>query len=217
MKLIDAMRNVDRSEKNHTCTDPEELNQALEANLYYVDWTSFNEEVNEYWLLKWNCTDTHVGDTVGFIGDDPVYLRRQTARKGGHVYKFVSLEAAARIKDMLIKHSSDRTEPCLLDLEEEIADTYTVRWGNSLLSRHGTYKGQSATHVHHGWYKETEKDIFVVIDETQEKVNIPCSDFLIPIHLSLKEDSVANDQHRPGSGCSVDQHVDSPPPEHRPD
>lgn len=187
MKLIDAMRNVDRSESNHNHSDPEELNQALEANLYYVDWQGFNEDVHEYWLLKWNCTDTHVGDTVGFIGGQPVYLCRQTARRSGHVYKFVSLEAAALVKEMLIKHSSDRSEPCLLDLDEEISETYTVPWSNSLLSKHGKYLGQAATETNQGWYKETQTDIFVVIDETGERVNIPCAEFKIPLHLSPKD------------------------------
>lgn len=187
MKLIDAMRNVDRSESNHNSSDPDELNIALEANLYYVDWSSFNEDVKEYWLTKWLCTDTHVGDSVGFIGDEPVYLRRQTARHGGHTYMFVSLEAAARVKDLLIKHCSDRTEPRLLDLDEEIGETYTVKWANEVLVKHGTYNGQAVTHTHQGWYEILKKDIFVVIDETGEKISIPCADYQIPLHLSPKD------------------------------
>lgn len=184
MKLVDAMRNVDRSDSNHTDVDPEELNQALEANLYYVDWSGFNEDVREYWLKKWLCTDSHVGDTVGFIGDEPVYLRRQTARKSGHTYKFLSLEAAALVKQMLIKHCSDRTEPCLIDPNEEISETYAVKWANEVLVKHGTYEGQAVTHAHQGWYETLKKDIFVVIDATGDRISIPCAEFLIPLHLS---------------------------------
>lgn len=187
MKLIDAIRNVDRSQSNHTHASPEELSQALEANLYYIDWTGFNTEVREYWLLKWIDTDSHVGDTVGFIGDEPVYHRRQTARRGGHTYSFLSLEAAERVKQLLIKHSSDRTEPNLLDLNEEIAETYTVRWSNDLLVKHGTYQGKPVTHDQQGWYETCAKDIFVKIDETGERISIPCSEFKMPLHLAPRE------------------------------
>lgn len=187
MKLIDAMRQVDRSPANHNHVEPDELNDALEANHRCVEWSAFNEEVREYWLLKWLCTDTHVGDSVGFIGDEPVYLRRQTARKGGHTYMFVSLAAAAMVKEMLAKHSTESCDPSLLDPDEEIAETYAVAWANGLLAQHGTYNGRKVTHARNGWYKTLETDIFAVIDETGEKVTIPVTDFLIPLHLSPKE------------------------------
>jgi hypothetical protein len=193
MKLIDAMRQVDRSPDNHNHVDPEELNQALDANLPYIDWSGLNAEMSEFWLSKWLCTDTHVGDSAGFIGDELVYLRRQTARKGGHTYQFVSIEAAHRVKDLLMKHCEDKSEPVLLDQDEEIAETYKVHWANGVLVDKGLYKGQAVTHTRVGWYKELARDILVQIDETGENLIIPCDYFEIPLHLATKDTNVNAD------------------------
>lgn len=185
MKLIDAMRRVDRSEKNQDTASPVELNTALDTNFHYVDWDGFQEDVREYWLYRTLCSDTHVGGSVGYIGDEPVYLRRKAYRRGTPKYEFVSVEAAEKIKALLAKHSpEDEITPALLSMDEEIDESYSPLFSNALVSKHGFYEGRAATHNQAGWYDSRAMDIFVVIDETGERISIPCAEFKVPLHLS---------------------------------
>lgn len=186
MNVLLAACRVERTPANRNDADSDELSKALDFPTPKIDWAGFTGEMAEYWLTIKLDTDTNVGVSAGFIGDEVVYIRKQTGRNSGASYYFISVAAAEMVKSLLIKHAQKKV-PSLLRVNASIDDFYTVGLSNEIVRNNGFYKGQAVTHVHSSWYKSYERDIFVVIDETQEKVTIPCSEYLIPIHLATEE------------------------------
>jgi hypothetical protein len=189
MNLLEAAKRVDRTEANRNFADFNEL--CMELNFPYQDfsWVEFHAELNEFWLNKRLFNhDTEVGVSVGIIADEVVYIRTLSGRKSSPQYVFVSNEAAERVRQTLQRHCIVDMNITLLDPEAEIDDFYNAHHGDEIQVEKGFYNGVPVTHnLIAGWYGLNGKDIFVLIDETQEKITIPCTEYKMPLHLAPSE------------------------------
>ena len=102
MKLIDAVRNVDKSESNRNWFDRYNVGQAFGLNFCWDEFPDdFDVRLTGYHIQVWRCTDTSVGLTAVYFDDEPVATIWQPFRKSDPKWKFISVEAAAKVRTWL--------------------------------------------------------------------------------------------------------------------
>jgi hypothetical protein len=148
MKLKEIIENIDKSKKNSSYIDVQELaRQEFDIQIGY------EQELNRitaYYFLKWYCTDSYVGGRAYFLDDKFIAISSQTGRKMNEDFIWVSQEAFSETKKYiltLIEEQVDR-EISPLDMEEE--------WG---IGAHISYSSQLLTDK-------------VVFEPTGEKVDV---------------------------------------------
>lgn len=144
MKIKDLILQVDKSKVNTTTGDIEDFANDLISNWCGSGWSNeFSEQVKGYYIQKWLCTDTWVGLTAWYWKDEPLAISWQNARKSSEVFSFYSQDVADRlriyIKELLEVHDP---EVDLIDLEEDLGETYTVQWASELLVDEAFFEGQ---------------------------------------------------------------------------
>jgi hypothetical protein len=189
MNLLEAAKRVDRSEWNKSCADFDELCTELNYQASQYNWDGFQAEVTEFWLHKRLVSfDTDVGVSVGVIGGEVVYIRTVTGRRSPVQYAFVSEVTAERVLQAIKRHCTDRLPVTLLNHAMDIDDFYSASHGEEIQVEKGFHNGVPVTHnLKAGWQSLNGRDIFVLIDETQEKITIPCTEFMMPLHLAPTE------------------------------
>lgn len=184
MKLIDAIKRVDRSKGNSL--DPDYLEFCEELGITdYTGWNSeFCKRVQGYYLIKWLCTDTYVGLVAYYLDDEPVAVSMQNARKSDTNYEFINKEAAEKVRIFLLSLQEEETPTfSLMDSDEDIEETYTVEFTGQLLTSEGFVGGKPCKIVDN--FKKdyvARKAIVEFEDGTTQTINI--KDFHIPLALS---------------------------------
>ncbi|MGZ3922003.1 MAG: hypothetical protein ACXVC7_17005 [Bacteroidia bacterium] len=140
MKLIDALKQVDKSEKNSTTPDFQDFCDELGIQDYSGWNEKFNERVKGYYVQKWLCTDTWVGLIAYYFDGELVAGSFQSARKSDTNYEFVSKELAYKVINFIIS-IIEQEEPNfnIIDENEEIEDTYSLDFGGQILIKSGFY------------------------------------------------------------------------------
>lgn len=208
MKLLNAMKNVDKSKEN-TC-DADIDTFLSEFNLSFYDgemYNKFAERVKVYWLVKWLCTDTWVGIRVYYFDDEPVAVSRQTARKSDELIDFVSKETADQLREFILSLDNEQSFN-LIDEDEEIDSYYTVSHGSQLLTKTGYYNGEEVEKVReYGYespYTEWHNIDVKLADGRVEKISL--DDFHIPIHIN--KIALIADQFKVGDHVEVIDAID---------
>lgn len=189
MKMRDLINAVERNEQNSTSADIDEFCCELDLN-QYPGWNKqFDEAVKGYWLIKWQCSDTWVGCIVYYMDDEPIAISTQSARKSSTVYEFVSLEAAAKVRNFILECLGESEfSPTIADLNEEVGLDYTVSYSSQLLVDKGMYCDRvvKVVSICHRWDDPDLKmdELFVsYADEPESIIKINTSDFKIPLHI----------------------------------
>ena len=188
MKLRELIAKVDRSDKNEDDADIDAFCQALDIN-EWLGWDKrFDERVKGYALTQWLCTDTHVGMNVYFMDDEPVAVSTQSARKSDVYIRFVSEEAALKVRDFILSlvKEDEKFYPTIAALDDEYGDSYTVRYHSELLTDVGLYEGitvkvQRRKMDYNEPCDEWSKVDVMLEDGTVERIHL--NDFKIPYHL----------------------------------
>lgn len=120
MKLIELLKNVDRSNNQipYNCT--EEI-----CRIFHLDHWLLEDELDKlkfYWIKSWICTDTQVGLAAIYLEDELVASFWQPARKSDEEIRFVSNDAAKKVKKYIETMLKDGNYPIhtVKSLEEEI-------------------------------------------------------------------------------------------------
>lgn len=188
MKLRELIAKVDRSAKNEDAADIDTFCQALDIN-EWLGWDKrFDERVKGYALTQWLCTDTPVGMNVYFMDDEPIAVSTQSARKSDVYIRFVSEEAALKVRDFILSlvKEDEKFYPTIAALDDEYGDSYTVRYHSELLTDVGLCDGQQVKVQRRKMdYNEPcdewSKVDVVFEDGTVERIHL--NDFKIPYHL----------------------------------
>lgn len=185
MKLIDAMKNVDKSNPERWLPFEDLCN---EFGLYggFEEPADIDQRLIGYDLVTWICTDTHVGLTVVYFDGEPAATIWQSSRKGDKDWKFVSAEIAKKIYDWIVKSKEIKFN--LIDPDEEIGDTFTVNYGCQIVIKDGLYEGRQVkvTQTFDGYSKEQMKlwKTIVVQEADGTHRTISVDDFHIPFKLA---------------------------------
>ena len=198
--LIDALKHVDKSERNTAWVSYDEMCNALNIAGYFTS-DEFSDEwerrVKSYWLFKWLCTDTHVGCCAYFFDDELVGVSYQGARKNPVEYSFVSKAAADKLRSFIL--DSQESQYVLIDPEEHVEDFYTVDYGSQLLVEEGFHEGVKVT-VSESWrgdYRlpvEEWQTITIKLPNGQQK-RIHLNEFHIPINMEPEQSQTESERH----------------------
>lgn len=185
MKLIDALKNVDRSPQNKAWVDLDILTSAIHIEGFYDMPREFEERVQSYWLIKWLCTDTWVGLQAIYFDGELIGATWQASRKGDQTIKFTCADCARKLRDYILGAA---IEFPLIDPSEEIDNTYGVEYGSQLLVDTGLYNNQPVRIVRESIVRNYNTPVeewskIVVRNAQNEEFKIDLVDFEIPLHV----------------------------------
>ncbi len=144
MKLLDAIRRVDKSERNETHVEADELNNVLGTCVYLGgdDWDSFHSRFKAYWIAPHYCTDTWVGLCALYLDGKPIGVGYQPARKSDMKIRFISEACMRELRDVLLSFERrENPEADLIDPEEDIGGSFKVHYAAEVLSKTATLDG----------------------------------------------------------------------------
>lgn len=193
MKLLDAIYNVDRSEKNTSYEPSDGVFKPFGIYDTYdeldYDRIMADKSFSSHYLIRWNCTDTWVGLRVFYIRNQPVAYSTQSARKNSEDFVFIDDVGVEMIKDFIAEYRKfpEHSDLTFLDPKEEIDDTYSISSFSSLIDDAGLYEGRPVTVDRAASVKLIREPgvcyytypYIVVIDGGEQKT-ILCKDLVIP-------------------------------------
>jgi hypothetical protein len=182
MKLIDALRNVDKSQPY----DAQMSDFVYEFGLNDGWSDKFGQRVKQYYLIKWMCSDTWVGVCAYFFDDELVAMSEQMARKGDTNISFVSKEAAEKIKAFIVAIlAEEEGEPTynIINPDEEVRISYTVAYSNELLDKEGYVDGMPCKVVDTFRKDYLSKKVMVQFENNGKTAVVPTSNFKILLNL----------------------------------
>lgn len=133
MKLIDIAKRIDKSDKNQSWVDTQELGEELGID---VPWKEQNR-IKSYWIGNWYCTDTYVGWEMYFFDDKPVAVSSQSGRKSNKEFEWFNLELAREVKEYLLTLLVNEEESLNLsvcDINDEIGDSFKISFNGQILN-----------------------------------------------------------------------------------
>ena len=192
MKLVDALRRVDKSEAGH---DPKGRNwqhylsfESL-CDALGISWqeepVGYETRVKAYPVIKWICTDTHVGLEAIYFDGELVGCYYQQARKCDKEWEWVSQEAVTKLYQYIVSHNE--TKYPLLDPEQDIGEFYTVSYASQLLDDEGIYNGNHVTVVKPVNRRSITESMITVSDDAGKEHRINIKDFHISFHFGKDE------------------------------
>lgn len=183
MLLRDALKNVDRSEKNTRDAEIQYFARIFDLNMHWDD--RFGERVKEHYVQKWMCTDQWVGLSAYYFDGELVAASWQPARKSDLKLEFVSKEAAIKIRDfmMSLQVADEEFVIPILDEVEEIGEHYNVHYNCQLLVDKGFYKGEEVEVVKEEGSRLWNTDKVMIRTKADCCFEIPLSKFDIPYHV----------------------------------
>lgn len=187
LKLIEALKRVDRSKSNEAYVSVEVLCNAVDIETDFM-WEmdrheEFERRIKGYWLIHWLCSDTWVGLRALYFDGELAGVIEQTARKNDEIINFLSVDVTQKIRDFLLSAKSAQAVN-LLNPDEEILETYCVTYGSQILAKQGFYKGTPVSFVQdcENWHK------IMVRDTAGKLYKIDVEDYDIPLHLTPNND-----------------------------
>lgn len=144
MKLKDAIAKLDREAFkgndlwNRVSWD--RLSSASGLSLGYWDFGDSyeSEDVREYPIKTWTCTDTEVGIKAYFLKDELLMFSSQTGRKNNIYYYFVSVEMKNKLIAYILENIDKSKEATdLVDMELELDDYPNKFWHGYIGANYG--------------------------------------------------------------------------------
>lgn len=178
MKIKDLIVNLDRSESTQTDIDLDDL--ACQFNLYSNFKFDYEQtRLTSYWVRSWMCTDTWVGYKVYFFDDIPVAFSSQTARKSSEEIEWVSEDAYRKVKEY-ISSFAEQEPISILNLEEEIPDTYKISYASQWLNINDTalFNSKEVKVLRRQNFRDWDNNnVIILLNGMETVVNIKDLDF----------------------------------------
>ena len=187
MKLIDAINNIDKSERNTTSADYEDFCNEFGIPDFGNWYDEFDERVKGYYLIRWYCTDTWVGMVVYFFDGVPVGLSTQSGRKSSKEYCFFNKDIVDKMRSFILsirKPEETNNLYRLVDIEDEIIDDYyTVKYSDEVIEKEGFVGGEHCVVIDYFHGDIIAKNLKVKFDDGHEEL-ISTSSFKMKIHTN---------------------------------
>lgn len=166
MKLIEII-NATKGQNIKPCFDLIEIAEAV--GIYEYIYNPENCRITENHYKKWLCTDTRVGSIAYYLDDELVAISHQSARKSSPRFEFVSKDAFDKLLNYIrsLIETDLNDELRLIDLDEEVGDSYQVSYSTQILSDVVIYKGERCPKVQRISTKhEPTKEYFDYVNKT---------------------------------------------------
>lgn len=190
MKISEVVKRLKKTKENENWADIGIFSQDLSIQTPYGEESKFNERVKGYYILSWFCIDTEVGLCAYFMDDEFIALGFQDARESVESLDFVSLDAAKKVKEFILSlGSGDSDRISILDLDEDIEDTFFVHYSSQVQAKEGFYQNKPVKVKGKCWGYNTDPikgltmhQIKIEVQDGSEKV-IPCEEFKMRINI----------------------------------
>ena len=185
MKLIEALRNVDMSNKNRVCLSLDEFASSFGLYGFDMDCDLFDERCSGYWVSTHMCTDTQVGMQAIYLDSELVAYTTQLARKCDYNIFYLDEKSAEKMRVFLLSIDSSESSYCLSseeDLLGDIGDGFRTNYSSELLSSLGYVDGRQVT-MSHGKYGDTSRESKVVFTDNLEESVVLTESILQPYRL----------------------------------
>jgi len=186
MKLLEALRQVDRSENNSFDPNYEEFCRSLD--IYDSGWNEeFYNEFRGYHLIKWYCTDAWVGVGVYYLRNELVAISTQKGRRSDLHIQYLDKAAGNLLRDYILSlMKKEEPEISILPPDElygEIDPTYTVNFTGQLLTDIGYVLGRECKVINKFRSDIIAKKVEVEFIDNGEKEVVSIDKFEIPLQL----------------------------------
>jgi hypothetical protein len=131
MKIKDLINNIDKKQVSSVYVGEMASLMGINDIWHYEEC-----DITSYYLGDWLCTDTKVGWRVFFYKDVPVAISSQSARKSDENIEWVSKELYEEVRNYILSFQEFDEEIMLLDLEEEMGETYKIHFNGQLFKHH---------------------------------------------------------------------------------
>lgn len=191
MKLIDALKNVIKTQENSEHPNFDEFCELAGVNSYDVTYDTFVERLKAYWLKCWLCTDTWVGMQAIYLDDVLVAYTEQTARKNCYHISFIDKDSADKVIDFIrsLADASYNYNIATDELNSDIDLMCVEIYGNNLLDKHGFVKGKSVT-IKNSFRSDDPKSYYChdmfnfVYDDTGESGTCSVAEYTFPLRVN---------------------------------
>lgn len=185
MKLIDAIRNVIRPVPTHAWefSPPDEAiteSLGISGTMYFFP-DELRERLKAYPIFNWQCTDEHVGLDALYLDGEPVGCTYRSARKNPYEVEWLSVEIAAKVRQVILSYAAKEHQPALVDPEQDIGEDFRVHFVGQPLTKDAFFEGRPVTIV--GGYDIMSRDApkygdpnynkFIVLDQGEERTVAP--------------------------------------------
>lgn len=141
MKLLEAIRRVDRSKANTVYVGEAFYNDIMGRDVWME---KDAPRIQAYQLIGWNCTDTTVGLVVYYLDDQPLATSYQNARKSSEDFEYVSAEIHAEARAYVAELLNDKPDFKILNLNSEIGEHFQVSYREGVIYDFGEVRGRRA-------------------------------------------------------------------------
>lgn len=199
--LREAIRTVLKDEGNSDTPSFEKFNEEMGFQYSDYDYDKFVAQLKGYWLTRHLCTDTWVGCMVWFLDNEPVCVTNQSGRKSDMTFKFLSMEAHAKVRqyvmDCSVEHNNCHSEAFTEEeLDADVVEPHNrVGFSGQVLDYVGYFADRRCVLVSkdpHQRKSYTESDIGVKFDDDGSEATISVREFYIPLRVEAnREDCIA--------------------------
>ena len=136
-----------------------------------------NSKISEYMFAFWRCTDAMVGYRVYFLDDEPIAVTTKVGRKMNEQFEWISKDAYNKTFAYISEFLRNEEIP-LIDLDEEIGETYKVRYFEQSYDYHKSnaiYKEQKCVIIR---LKDSYKDELGVYHAEKVQIRLENNDTL---------------------------------------
>lgn len=181
MKIIDALKNVDKS--NPCYLDIDDLANELQLYTATMNYEVIEQRLKEYYLMKWYCTDTWVGVSAIYLDGELVGCITQNARKAEKIYSWISLLCVDKVRQVILECMEfDDAVYEIIDPTDPVVEYYSVDYSSQLLDTEGFVNNRHCVVIDKMHKGILSSKIKVRYDNKEEEV-VPVSWLKIPIHL----------------------------------
>lgn len=189
MKIKDILGLTDKRNKEYG-VDLTKLAEELGHEYYYNSYED-DKDIEVYWLSKWVCTDTEVGQRVYFLNDEPVCYSTQSARREDEIFYFFDEECVVKLKQYFFNRELElfKNKVSYKRYDDELSTVYNVKFNDHLDNQTEGYIGDELVEIVEflggNDFNNISDNIKVKYPNGETKV-VNVSELNIPIYLTEK-------------------------------
>ena len=165
-------------------SDPDWKKLSSTFSIFDLNWSD-DERLTSYFIKVHYCTDSRVGLKAYFLDGEFVAISNRFGKKCNEEFEFVSKEAADNVHKYLLSliEPDEYNVDIITDLclDEEMSDTYKIKYNTQILHEKALYEGESVdiiktNFVYEGIHSPNYFHSVEIKTSNNEKLLVNCAD-----------------------------------------
>lgn len=176
MKLKELITRISKEKDNQDSIDYEDFsNDFPEFSMWDISWSAWEERVTAYWVTRWLCTDTWVGQRIIFLDGEAIAYSNQVGRKCGTNICFLSKEAKEKLRKAIPEMMNDgviNDNSGYIDEETEIDTSYVIEYQSQILEKTAQYINGETVYIrrHNPNSWDNLRNVTITFDDGREEI-----------------------------------------------